>query len=725
MASTNDEKKPLASIGNGKVEGLCGVCPGNCAVEIEIVDGKIEALKASEKHGPAALCLRGSKAKGVVYSEDRLKKPLIRTGPKGTYEFREASWDEAFEYAAGGFNKIREQYGPHALASYMSRGGFDQSYDDFIRVSQPDGKFNGFFAPIGSPNNGSAGSLCYVSVGVFAPMTTMGLQMSEVMPDHDKADTIVIWGTNPPTASPPFLYNKIKALRKNGTRVVCIDHYDSIMSKNSDESFFVRTGSDIVLALGLINYLVGEGRYDKDFVENYSFGFDDLVAYAKDFSLERVMDHTGISEEEFYRLADIVSGEKTSLQTYTGLEYTNSGVQSIRALYCLWAICGHMDREGGMMLTGPKNHSPYPREKEHYDYMMRPFGADEFPLFDKYIKQPQMTRLPEAVLQAKPYKVAGLFSLGGNITFSYPDSQLYEKTLAGLDMFVVVDRFMTNDCKYADVVFPSTTYFEDESYAVVGGKVRKRRRIIEPIGEARSDIFIAHGLAEKMGFGDYYPADVDELLEVRFKHMPEVLEKLKAGEELVGLPKPPAHVYGKYKTGGLRGGDDKPGFNTPTGKFEFKSTVLESYGYEGLAKYTPAMEGREETPELLEDYPLILNTGARIQTTFRSQHLNIDDLLKVQPDPLIHLNPDDARARGIEEGDEVIVSSPRGQIKVVAAISPNMRPGDTELNVGGGQDFQKGLWKEADVNLLTDRFNYDPISGFPVYKNLLCQVEKA
>lgn len=707
------------------VEGLCGLCPGNCAVEIELVDGKIENLKPSEKFAPAALCLRGSKAKGVVYSKDRLTKPLIRTGPKGTYEFREASWDEALEVAAQGFNKIREKYGPHALASHVARGGFDQAYDNFMRVSQPDGNFNGFFSPIGSPNNGSVGSLCYVAFGIFAPMTTMGVQMSELMPDHTNADTIVIWGTNPPTGSPPFLYHQIKNLQKNGTRVVCIDHYDSIMSKNSDEAFFVRTGSDIILTLGLINYLVSQGRYDKDFVENYTFGFEDLVAYAKGFDLDMVKDHTGLSEEEFYRLADIVSSPKTSLQTYTGLEYTNSGVQSIRALYSLWALCGHMDREGGMLISPPKNHSPYPRERVHYDYKMRPIGAKEFPLFEKYINQPHMTKLPDAILNSDPYKIAGLFNLGSAMTYAYPDTGLYERALEALEMFVVVDRFMTNDCKYADVVLPSTTYFEDETYAVVGPKVRKRKKIIEPIGEARTDIFIAQALAEKMGFGDYYPANEEELLEVRFKHMPEVLEKLKAGQEIVDLPKPPAHRYEKFRTGGLRGADDKPGFNTPTGKFEFRSTVLESYGYEGLPKYVPAKEGREESPELFEAYPLILNTGARTQTSFRSQHLNIDELLKFQPDPLIYLNPQDARDRGISDGDEVIVASPRGEIRLVAAISENMKSGDTEMNVGGGQDFHHGLWKDADANSLTDRSNFDEISGFPIFKNLLCQVRKA
>lgn len=724
MTETLNEKQLDKQSKTEYLEGLCGTCPGNCAVEIELVDGKIETVKPSKKHSPSAICLRGSRSKAVVYAKDRLTKPLIRTGPKGTDEFKEATWEEALQYASDGFNKIRRKYGPQALVSHSGRGAFDQSYDNFMRVTMPDGNFNGFFAPIGSPNGGSVGSLCYVSFGIFAPMTTMGLQGPEITPDFDNADTIVIWGSNPPTASPPFLFNKLKKLRKEGTRIVTVDHYDSIMARNSDVSYSVRTGSDIVLILGLINYLVQKDRYDKEFVENYTFGFDELLDYAKEFTLDRVINSTGLTEEEFYQLAEIVSSQKVSLNTYTGLEYTNSGVQSIRALYSLWAICGHLDRKGGLLLSKPRSHSPFPREKDNFDYKIRPIGADEFPLFEKYIRQPQMTRLPEAILESKPYKVAGLFNIGSTISINYPDSELYEKALSELEMFVTVDRFKTKDALYADVILPSTTHFEDETYAVVGGKVRKRKRIIEPIGEARTDIFIAQQLAEKMGFGDYYPKDEEELIERRFKHLPEILDALKVGEEEVELPKAEFQGYEKYKTGGLRKSDNNPGFNTPTGKFEFKSIILESYGYDGLPVYTPAEEGELSTPEIYEKYPLILNTGARIQTTFRTQHLNIPELVKIHPHPLIHLNAYDAKERGIEEGDHVMVASPRGEIKVVATLTDKINPGDTELNIGGGQDMQIGLWAKANVNYMTDKDNQDPISGFPVFKDLLCQVTK-
>ncbi|MDY6065647.1 MAG: molybdopterin-dependent oxidoreductase [Finegoldia sp.] len=716
MAETIDEKNVRT------VEGICGICPGNCAVEIDLLDGKIDKIRPSQKHTPSSICLRGSKAKYIVYSKDRLTKPLIRTGPKGTAQFREASWDEALEYAADGFKKIINKYGPQALASHFGRGGFDQVFGDFTgRLTAPDGSGGGIFSHLGSPNNASVSSLCFVAFGVFAPMTTMGVRQQNIRGDFDKADTIVVWGANPPTASPPTLYTKFKKLRERGTKIVVVDHYDSIMAKNCDQAFIVKSGTDLVLVLGLMNYMIENNLYDKDFVENYTFGFEDLRDYVKDFDMDRVLKATGLSEKEFKDLAKIISSDKVALNAYTGLEYTNSGVQTIRSVYCLWALSGNIDREGTIILskpkTGPKN--------SKYTYGLNPIGAREYPLFSNLIGQPQFTCFPKAVLKEDPYKVAGLFNVGACLSVSYPSSELFEESLKKLEMFVTVDRFMTKDALYADVILPSTTYFEDQSYVVYPNQVRIRDRIIEPIGESKNDIFIVHDLAEKMGIGDCFPKNFEELIERRFASTPEVLAKIKAGEKVIPLPMPKFAGYEKFKTGGLRENDDRPGFNTPTGKFEFKSTLLESFGYDGLPVYTPAQEGEVNSPEIFKAYPIKLNTGARIQTTFRTQHLNIPELVQIQEAPLVHMNSQDAKERGIEEGDQVIVSTVRGEIKVKATISDKIKRGDSELNVGGGQDFQLGLWKDANANKLTDLTNKDPISGFPVFKDLLCQIRKA
>jgi anaerobic selenocysteine-containing dehydrogenase len=181
--------------------------------------------------------------------------------------------------------------------------------------------------------------------------------------------------------------------------------------------------------------------------------------------------------------------------------------------------------------------------------------------------------------------------------------------------------------------------------------------------------------------------------------------------------------YHKYAKGLLRS-DGKPGFNTPSGKMELASSLLRKYGYEGLPVYVEPKEGPMASPELYEKYPLILNTGARLQSAFRSQHLNIPGLLKLQPKPRVLINPADAEARGISDGDRVWVESPRGRVGVRARVTDDVMPGQVELNVGGGGPIHGGEWREANANFVTDFENRDPISGFPVYKALLCEVIK-
>jgi len=182
-------------------------------------------------------------------------------------------------------------------------------------------------------------------------------------------------------------------------------------------------------------------------------------------------------------------------------------------------------------------------------------------------------------------------------------------------------------------------------------------------------------------------------------------------------------VYEKYRLGLLRK-DRTPGFETETGRFELSSSLLKRYGYEPLPIYQEPSEGPLGSPEWAKHFPLVLTTGTRIQSAFRSQHLNIPGLLKLQERPNILIHPDDAEARGIQEGDRVWVSTRRGRCPFYAKVTTRIVKGVIEANMGGGGILQPQAWKEANVNILTDLENRDPISGFPVFKALLCQVEK-
>ena len=201
------------------------------------------------------------------------------------------------------------------------------------------------------------------------------------------------------------------------------------------------------------------------------------------------------------------------------------------------------------------------------------------------------------------------------------------------------------------------------------------------------------------------------------------LEQLRSKPEGISIPFPPM-VYGKYKAGLLRK-DEKPGFETPSGKFELSSNLLKKYGYNPLPLYQEPTEGPITSPELAKEFPLVLTTGTRIQSAFRSQHLNIPGLLKLQDKPNILIHPEDADKRGIQDGDRVWVRTKRGRVPFYAKVTERIIKGVIEANMGGGGPLQPQEWREANVNELTDLENCDPISGFPVFKALLCEVERA
>ncbi|MDD2444213.1 MAG: molybdopterin-dependent oxidoreductase [Desulfotomaculaceae bacterium] len=704
-----------------KKHSICGVCPGGCAVEVTLEDGRLVIAEPLKGAPYANLCVRGRHAPEIVYSPHRLKTPLIRTGERGKGKFREASWDEALDLAAQKMKEIKRKYGPQALLSHSGRGAFEQSMVEFCNAR--DSVANRLLLPFGSPNIASTGSLCFVSFGILAPMANFGLPGASLIPDMENSKLIVVWGTNPVTDSPPVFFKRIVNAQRNKTRVIAVDQMRCDIAGRADQWVGVRSGTDGALILGLLNVVINEELYDRGFVEKWTLGFAELSDYVQEFTPEKVESITWVPAATVTALArEIATTEGVSLRTYTGLEYTNSGVQNIRALYILWALTGNLDVPGGLYLTTPPGRSVRREGFEAPDGVL-PIGAEKYPLFYELTGCAQYMEFPRAVLEEKPYPVKGLLINGSSTLTSYPQPEIFEKAYRSLDFMMVIDLAMTRDALFADVVLPSATYYEINSYQRYPDYVRLRKRVIEPVGQSKNCVMIMAELANRLGYGHLYPQSEEEVIEKAFAGNPALLEALQRNADGVKLPVAKRR-YKKYELGLLRK-DKKPGFPTPSGKMEIASSLMAKHGYDALPIYTEPSEGPLRDPELCREFPLVLNTGARIQSTFRSQHLNVPGLVKLQEKPLALLNPVDAAERGVSSGDRVAVSTRRGQVLFYADVTEKVLPGQAEVNMGGGNPTQVEDWRQANVNALADFSNRDPVSGFPVFKALLCQIEKA
>lgn len=706
------------------VKSICGICPGGCGVNVKLVDGKVEKISPIKGHPVDVVCIRGLHSKEIIYSKDRLQYPLLRVGKKGEGKFERITWDDAIERIVDAFRKTKSEFGPQAVMSYFGRGSFDSNIVDVFGAPEPTSKgVSGFLYPFGSPNGTGVSSLCSVSYNLLAAIPTIGTSMHKTYPDFDGSDLVLIWGANPPTDSPPDKVKKILAAKKRGARVVVIDHLRSQMAKKADQWIGIRPGTDGALALGLIHVIVEEDLYDKAFVKNWTLGFKPLCDYARQFSPEKVEQITRVPRQTIIELArSIALAKGASLLMYTGLEYSNCGVQSIRAALCLWAVSGHLDVPGGLVFR-PPNPAKFPRVHLDPPEDVKPVGADKYPFFCDMLKSAQFMEAPRAILHGEPYPVKSLLVFGASLLTSLPDPDLWKKCFKKLDFMVVYDRFMTADALFADIVLPATTNYENQGYQrYPGGYCQLRQRAIEPIGEARSGYRFLADLADGLGYGDLFPATDELRLKFAFEAGPVSLEALKAHPEGVSYDAG-RQRYRKYEKGLLRK-DGNTGFDTPSGKIELKSGILERYGYNGLPEYTEPKEGPLGSPEIHAEYPLVFNSGARLQSAFRSQHLNIPGLLKMQPKPLVMIHPEDAAARGIRNMDRVWVETPRGRVGFWARVTDDVMTGQVEVNVGGGSPIHSPPWRQANTNYLTDFENRDPISGFPVYKALLCEVRK-
>ncbi|MGB2958566.1 MAG: aminotransferase class V-fold PLP-dependent enzyme, partial [Bacteroidota bacterium] len=707
-------------------KAICGICPAGCWVEVGMNNGTMVDIRQDSTHPLGMICRRGQHAPEIVYSEDRLKHPLKRLGPKGTFEFERISWDQAYDAIVENLLAIKKESGPEAVSIYTGRGAFELSLCDMY---QPKGvavsSASNILFPFGSPNTMGVGALCYVSFAMIAPHVTMGRMLIDMFTDMETAEMLIVWGANPATDSPPLDMYRLEAAAQKGADIVVIDPRRTETATRTDARWVpIRPGTDGALALSMIDVMITEELYDEDFAENWCHGFDELRTYVQHFRPETAESITGVPAETIRELARRLCNATGACPVmYTGLEYSNSGIQAIRAVLTLFALAGHLDVPGGIGLAMLDTHFPINRScnQKNPDINLA-LAREKFPIYTHYRGESHASGLLDSVLAGDPYRLRALIIHGASLLTSWPQTSIWREALIKLDFQVCIDRQLTADAAYADIVLPAGTMFEIESYMTYGPIFRLREKVIEPVGEARNDYLIMAELGRRLGYGHLYPQTEESMIRGALNGSGFTLEKVRESGGWVKIPTPMMQ-YKKWEKGGLRK-DGRPGFDTPSGKFEISSMALEDHGYEPLPKYVEPMEGPLASPQVAEKYPLVFNSGSRTHTAFRSQHHGVKGLVKDDPEPTIEMNPEDADKREIRSGDLVEVSSPRGAVPFRAVVTDDIVKGAVECSMGGGTPVGPKPWREWNVNELTDVTNYDEISGFPVYKSLLCDVQK-
>jgi len=713
------EKKDAA--GDKVVPTICGGCHNDCGMLVHVRDGIIRYIEGNPDHpfNRGALCPKGSAMLDIVYSPSRLKAPLKRVGERGEDKWQEISWDEALDIIAARLSEIAQKYGPETLL--YSTGA---PVMNIVRNA-----FMEFYARYGTPNQAAVNHLCFAP-RVTALMPTYGFRDEE---DYNNTKLIINWGGNPFASMRPGSYmaygregflSPILDAMANGAKLIVIDPVCTETATKADKWLPIRPGTDGALVLAMLNVIINEKLYDSDFVEKWTTGFEELSMFVKDYSPAWASKITWIAEDDIYELARLYATTKPALihEANTFANHTNC-VQTTRAIGILKAITGNLDVPGGNVcftgtlgdITPIEQGSPV-SIKTTVKPPAPHLAAKRYPLLP--------AGLPasiDAIETGKPYSPRAMMIYHTNPLLSSANYHRLKENLSKLEFVVVVDIFETRTAlELADLILPDCTFLERYDYRIYpsekGAVVALRQPAIEPLYESRTAYWMEYNLAQRMGFAEGYPwTNDEEFINYALKPGNINLDSLrKQPVQIVG-----EHHYKKYELGLLRP-DGQQGFNTPSGKVELFSSVFKNAGYDPLPAYQEPAEGPVSTPDLWKEYSLI-GVNRRPVYYVHFKYRNIPYLRNLHPYPEVTLNSQDADSRGLNEGEWVEITSPRGKVKMILRISPQVNTGVAWIEGGWGNPWD---FSESNMNVLVDDIKRDPISQSSAISSFICQVGK-
>jgi anaerobic selenocysteine-containing dehydrogenase len=637
------------------VRGACPHdCPDTCATITTVERGRATRITGDPDHPFTSgfLCAKVNRYLERTYHKDRLLHPMRRVGKKGSGSFARVSWDEAISEIAERLSAITgSPDGPQSILPY--------SYAGTMGLVQAQSMDRRFFHLLGASKLDR--TICSMA-GTVGMRMTVGANMGADAEGIPESDLVLLWGTNSLTSN-PHLWPFVLQARKNGARIIGIDPIRTRTMEQCDEWLPIRPGTDAALALAMMHVIFDEGLEDRDYIDRYTLGADQLRERVRSYAPEHVASITGLAAERIRDLArEFGRARAAFIRVNYGLQRHYGGGMAVRTIACLPAVTGHWRRAGGGIQLSTSGTFRYNN------------AALERPDLSPPVRTINMIRLGEALTKPDAGvggpSVRALVVYNSNPAAVAPDRNAVVRGLMREDLFtVVLEHFQTDTADYADIVLPATTQLEHWDIHFAYGHVYStlNQPAIDPLGESKPNSEIFRLIAKRMGMTHPVLADDDitlirTALDSPHERMQGVtFEALREhGWMRLNVPRP----FVPYAEGH---------FPTPSGKVEFYSDRLAGMGIDPLPTYTPPLELPETAPELAARFPLVLISSPRhyfLNTTF----VNIESLRKnAEPECVLHVS--DAERRGISEGARVVVSNDRGEFTAIARIGEQVREG--------------------------------------------------
>ena len=686
-------------------KSICDICTPNahCGLDVYVKDGiilKVEGTKGFPR-SDGKLCTKGACNRQYVYREGRLKSPMRRTGPRGSGQFESISWEEAYREIAQRLLAIREKDGPEAVAWYT---GYSKWFRPWLhRMAHS----------FGSLNYGTESSSCYQATAM-AWKTIAG---REYFSGLAQAGVYIGWGCN--TANSMYLsLQNLRKFKARGGKIIIVDPRSTPTSRSmADIHLQIRPGTDGALALGMAALMIQNGWIDQDFVDKYVHGYEEFRDYALQFTPERTAAITGVPEEQLREAVELYVHNLPAAAYMPSAAVTHhiNGFNNMRAIISLQVLTGGIDCQEGALPSFPSYvyaDCGFDTMEEEFVYGVKPrdcrprIGEGRFPVWSALIPEFQAMDLPRQIREGTPYPIKAVMAFGMNARM-FPQSARLLETLDSLELLVATDIVETDVCRHADFVLPVCTSLErSELKGYSGGWLTCTAPAIPPLYDSRNDAEILCQLAEALDLDDpILRGGYEHTMRFLISNLPVTLEELRAAPLPLKMPLRPDYKAGTFRS---------QGFETPTGKLELCSTLIQGLGrpdLDPLPTYRSSFDGAAA-----EDFPLTLICGARLPHAIHSRLHEVPWVRSLRPEPTADLHPQDAQRRGVAEGDLIQLSTANGTIRVRAHLTHTGLPGDVYLYHG---------YREANANDLLPADHLDPYSGFPGFRQTRCQIRKA
>lgn len=690
IASENTEESTVFS--------ACEMCRNQCPIAVKVVNGKVSKIEGNPNDTVfgGVICARGNAGPSLLYDPQRLKKPMIRTGERGTGKYKEVSWDEAYNYIAEKVKVIQQNYGGEAVA-FASRKG---PHDWFFRT---------IAKGIGSPNTFSHEATCPMTRSV-ALDSMFGHEM--IAADYGNAKYIISIGRNWLEGIHVAQTRGIVKALSNGAKLVVLDPRLSV-SAAKGEWIPIKGTTDLAFVMAMANVIISEEKYNKDFVERYTSGFEQWKEAVKDKTPEWAENETGVPKDTIIRIArEFAEASPHAILEFgwrTGL--TPNDYQLRRAIMMVNMMMGNLEVPGGYYRL--KNAAVVNRFPEMNGYAQS-LGTVNQPAFPKPITSridgtgikgipgqliPEgdgaVGQITESILTGQPYQIKGWMIHRFNPVISMPESERIIEAFKKLDLLVVCDLYMTDSAMYADVILPECTYLEryEQVYDMSGltpKYVLRQPAVPLVYPDTKPAWQIYKELGEVMGLGQYFPFEnIEDYINQQLTPAGLTIDEMK--EKGVWTPTGMMPFY-------LRGNDPAASLDNiiakPSKKIEFYSHEVQEATKEGIPQYKQHPQPEEGKFRFVQ---------GKVAVHTNAGTANVPVLNELMRQNSLWINQESADKLGIKDGDDIIISTGKYEHKGKAKVTQGIRPDTVFCYHGFGRispDMKRAYGKGINGNKL-------------------------